>query len=172
MQIRDRIKKFTRLKASEIKPHASNWRSHPQAQQDALRGVLAEVGIAGALLVRELPGGGYGLIDGHMRADVSPDTEWPVLVLDVDEAEAKKLLLTIDPIGAMAEANATALDALLREVETGSEALAEMLAELAKDAGLYGDLQEPPEEFGDVDETIPVNCTCPKCGYQWSDGKQ
>ena len=45
-----------------------------------MRGVLAEIGIADALLARETPEG-LMLIDGHLRADVSPDSEWPVLVL-------------------------------------------------------------------------------------------
>lgn len=150
MKIRDRIKELRRVKASEILPNPKNWRTHPQAQQDALRGVLAEVGIADALLCRDTPAG-LMLIDGHMRADTSPDTEWPVLVLDVDEAEADKLLATFDPLADMAVADPAKLDALLREIDTGSEALQEMLAELAKDAGLYktpevneDDVPEPP----------------------------
>jgi len=48
MQIRDRIKELRRVKASELKPSPRNWRSHPQGQQDALRGVLAEIGYASA----------------------------------------------------------------------------------------------------------------------------
>jgi hypothetical protein len=45
MNIRDRIKELRRVKASELRPSPKNWRTHPQAQQDALRGVLAEIGI-------------------------------------------------------------------------------------------------------------------------------
>ncbi|MCP4549634.1 MAG: hypothetical protein GY835_24530, partial [bacterium] len=57
MMIRDRIKELRRVKASELRPHPANWRTHPKAQQDALRGVLAEIGYADALLCRELPDG-------------------------------------------------------------------------------------------------------------------
>jgi DNA modification methylase len=152
MKLRDRIKDFRRVPASEILPNPKNWRTHPQAQQDALRGVLAEVGIADALLVRETPAG-LQLIDGHLRADTAPDAEWPCLVLDVDDAEADKLLATVDPLAAMAETDSAKLDELLREIDTGSEALQEMLADLAKDAGLYktgeveeDEVPEPPEE--------------------------
>ena len=53
MKIRDRIKSLRRVKASELIPNPDNWRKHPQAQQDALRGILAEVGYVDALLVRE-----------------------------------------------------------------------------------------------------------------------
>jgi DNA modification methylase len=140
MKLRDRIRELRRVKASELRPNPKNWRTHPQAQQDALRGVLAEVGIADALLARELDDGSLMLVDGHLRADTDPSTEWPVLILDVSEAEA--------------EADPVKLDELLREIDTGSEALQKMLAELADDAGLYkgngevveDEVPEPPVE--------------------------
>ena len=82
MRIRDRIKELRRVPAKDLIPHPRNWRVHPQAQQDALRGILAEVGYADALLVRETEQG-LQLIDGHLRAETTPDQEVPVLVLDV-----------------------------------------------------------------------------------------
>jgi len=67
-----------------------------------------------ALLARELPDGALELIDGHLRAETTPDQEVPVLVLDVTEEEAAKLLAVIDPLGAMAEANQQALGGAAR----------------------------------------------------------
>ena len=153
MKLRDRIKELRRVKASDILPNPANWRTHPKAQQDAMRGILAEVGIADALLVRETPAG-LQLIDGHLRADVSPDSEWPVLVLDVDDKEAAKLLATFDPLSAMAETDPEKLRELLRQIDVDSEALQQMLAELADEAGLQDDGVEiiedevpaPPDE--------------------------
>jgi DNA modification methylase len=147
VKIRDRIKEFRRVPASELVPNPKNWRTHPKKQQDALRGILSEIGYAGALLARETDQG-LMLIDGHLRAETTPDQEVPCLILDVDEAEANKLLATIDPVGAMAEYDASKLDELLREVDTGSEALQRMLADLATDAGLYqdGDSKEVVED--------------------------
>lgn len=133
MKIRDRIKELRRVKASELHPNPKNWRTHPKQQLDALRGILAEVGFAGAELARELPDGSLQLIDGHARAEIAGDAEIPVLVLDVTESEADKILVTFDPLGAMAEADASKLTDLLSEVQTGSQALADMLTQLAKD---------------------------------------
>ena len=79
MRIRDRVKELRRVKASELLPNPKNWRVHPPAQADAMRGVLAEIGYADALLVRETSDG-LMLIDGHLRAEVTPDMEVPVLV--------------------------------------------------------------------------------------------
>jgi len=150
MNIRDRIKDLRRVPANELRPNPRNWRTHPEKQLDAIRGVLAEVGFAGAELARELDDGTLELIDGHARAEVAGTAEVPVLVLDVDEAEANKILATFDPIGAMAESDAAKLDAVLRDVDTGSEALQEMLADLADDADLY--LDDEPEV---VEDEVP-----------------
>jgi DNA modification methylase len=155
MNIRNRVKALRNVRAGDLVPNPKNWRAHPKAQQDALRGILAEVGYADALLARELDDGRLMLVDGHLRAETTPEQEVPVLVLDLNEAEADKLLLSLDPLAALAETNAVALDALLREVDTGSEALQQMYADLADAADLYKDgekdivedeVPEPPAE--------------------------
>jgi hypothetical protein len=151
--IRDRIKELRRVRASELRPSPRNWRLHPPAQQAALAGVLAEVGYADALLARELADGSLELIDGHLRAETTPDQIVPVLVLDVNEAEANKILLTHDPLAAMAEADRVQLDALLREVDTGSGALEAMLCELARDAGVLPENEADAERL--LDTALP-----------------
>ena len=142
MNIRNRVKELRYVPASQLQPNPKNWRTHPEGQQNALRGILAEVGIAGAVLARETPEGGLMLIDGHLRAETLGNADVPVLVLDVNEAEADKLLATIDPLGAMAEADADKLRELLEEVETASEALADMFTELAEEAGILDGLND------------------------------
>lgn len=151
MHIRDRIKDFRRVPAATLKPNPLNWRAHPQHQQDALRGVLAEIGYAGALIARELDDGTLELIDGHLRAETTPDQDVPVLVLDVDEREAKYLLATIDPLGALAEQNAEILGALLQDVSSGSPAVQEMLA------GLYEAEAQIEETFEKAPEDVQAN---------------
>ena len=159
MKIRDRIKEFKRVKASEILPNPKNWRTHPKAQKEALKGLLAEIGFAGAVLARETDQG-LMLIDGHLRTETAADAEIPVLILDVDENEADKILLTFDPISAMANADAVALDNLLREVQTSNEAVANMLTELAKEAGVIN-IEKEIEDFSDSEEQIfNVLVTC------------
>lgn len=104
---------------------------HPAAQQEAMRGMLAEIGYADALLVRERDGGTLELIDGHLRAELSPASEVPVLVLDLDDNEAAQLLALHDPLAAMAATDQKLLDDLLAEVETRNEALRKQLDALA-----------------------------------------
>ena len=172
--MRDRIKAFRRVPASELRPNPKNWRTHPASQQDALRGILAEVGVADAALARELPDGSLMLVDGHLRVETLAGGEVPVLILDVTEAEADKLLATLDPLAAMADSDAAKLDELLRNVDTGSEALQQLMASTASEAGLYqpidGPTAEQPEsstEEIDIDE-FDLQHKCPKCGFEFN----
>jgi hypothetical protein len=161
MKIRDRIKAFRRVKASELRPHPKNWRIHSSAQQDALRGVLAEIGYAGALLARELSDGSLELIDGHLRAETTPDMEVPVLILDLDADEAMKLLALHDPLAGMAEANEAMLAELIGQIETESDAVQSLLD------SMLGDSDAQDEETGselnkevDIPEAFQVVIEC------------
>lgn len=129
LTIRDRVVELRRVKASELVLHPGNWRRHPKAQRKAMLGVLKEIGYAGALLAREDADGKLHLIDGHLRADVTSTQEVPVLVLDVDENEARKLLAVYDPIGDLAVADQVALASLLDPLRE-SEDLAALVSEL------------------------------------------
>jgi len=125
MKIRDRIKSLRRVKAGDLLPNPKNWRTHPADQQEAMRGVLAKIGFADAVLARETPDG-LMLIDGHLRAEVAPDSKVPVLILDVDEAEADILLATLDPLCGMALQDTDKLKSLVGDLAGEGISLAEM----------------------------------------------
>jgi hypothetical protein len=101
--IRNRIKAHRRVRACDLVPHEWNYRLHPQQQRAALKALYRTVGFARSLLAYELPDGRLKLIDGHLRRDLDPDLEVDVEVLDVSDEEARQLLLSIDPLAALAE---------------------------------------------------------------------
>src|SRR5438132_11197752 len=101
--IRNRIKDHRRVRAGDLVPHELNFRLHPEMQKAALEALYREVGFARSLLAYELPDGRLKLIDGHLRRDVDPNMEVEVEILDVTEEEARTLLLSIDPLAALAE---------------------------------------------------------------------
>jgi hypothetical protein len=169
-KIRDRIKELIRVKASELRASGMNWRLHGDQQKAAMRGILDEVGFVSGLIAFRDKRGKLTLIDGHLRKEISGDELVPVQVVDLTEAEAKKILATFDPIGAMATSNAEALETLLAGVKIESEGVTKMLAELADAAGL-NQVPNAPDAFPTVDETISTDHTCPKCGYAWSGGQ-
>lgn len=120
------------LDAATLAANPKNWRRHPPNQIAALKGVLAEVGWAGALLYNERTG---RLIDGHARKDVTtPGEKVPVLIGSWSEAEEATIQASLDPLAAMATADSEKLDALLREVSVSDEALLSLFSELAEQA--------------------------------------
>ena len=135
---RNRVVEFRRIPAADISPNPKNFRVHPQNQRDAFRGLMDEVGFAGAELCyySERNDGRLTLIDGAMRLEELPTAELPCLITDLTDAEADKLLACFDPLAAMASVDAAALAELLRAVETGNQELAAMLTELAEDNGI------------------------------------
>ena len=165
-EIRDRIVELRRVPARELVANPKNWRRHPQRQAEALRGVLAEIGYADALIARETPDG-LTLIDGHLRAETTPEALVPVLVVDVTEVEADKLLATLDPLAAMAETDAQALAELLETVKAESDAVRDLLDSIAQDAGIQPPPFEPlDEETNQLDRLASVKC--PQCGHEFT----
>lgn len=152
---RNRIRQHVRVRAGDLVPHELNPRRHPEAQRAALAALYAEIGFARSLLAYELPDGRLKLIDGHLRAAMNPDQEVDVEVLDVNDAEARTLLLSIDPLAQLADHDQAVLDRLRQVTDTASDALANLWASLgqaqaATDAGLAAARERPqviPEQY-------------------------
>ena len=103
-----------------LNPH--NWRVHPEAQLKALRAMIGQVGYAGAVLLNETTG---NLIDGHARVQSAPEGEsLPVLVGRWTAEQERQILVSLDPLAAMAQAD--------------SEKLAELTAGMEFDGDLAG----------------------------------
>ncbi len=151
MKVRDRIKELRRVPASELLPNPKNWRTHPVAQQDALKGVLAEIGYADALIARETPDG-LMLVDGHLRAETTPDAEVPVLVLDINEAEADLMLATLDPLATMAGRDEGRLSELLESVTSSDYSLTDMINGILNNGIAPLDWADVLEQGGDTTE--------------------
>lgn len=136
-----------------------NWRIHPKAQREALTGVLSEVGWVQSVIVNRTTG---NVIDGHARIEealkLGDETPVPFVEVELSEDEEQKILLTLDPISAMAAADKQNLDALLQDVSTASSAVADMLTELAEKNGLEygatigGDLEDVEPQVDRADE--------------------
>lgn len=160
-QFRDRIKSLRRVRAGDLLANRNNWRTHPEKQRAAMRGVLSEIGFAGAVIARETKSGEIEIIDGHLRADIDPEQLVPVLITDLSEHEAQKLLLVYDPIGDLAGTDAANLRLVFDAVQFKSEDLAALVTELAEEAGLI-DLTEDAADDGPTvaDEVLQIVVDC------------
>lgn len=118
-----RIREHRKIRASELLVHPLNPRIHPDAQKSALTAILNEIGFARSLLAYETPEGKLQLIDGHLRKELFHDQEVMVEILDVNEQEANALLLSLDPLAALAQFDSPTLESLRKAASTQSEAL-------------------------------------------------
>jgi ParB-like chromosome segregation protein Spo0J len=134
MSVRNRIVRHVRVRASDLVPHEMNPRRHGEEQRQALKALYDEIGFARSLLAYELPDGRLKLIDGHLRAELSPDLELDVEVLDVNDAEARALLLSIDPLAQLASYDATVLEELRQITSTDSDVLRDLWQAIAASA--------------------------------------
>src|SRR5271154_5937398 len=101
--IRNCIKCHRRVRAGDLIPHELNFRGHGEAQRQALGALYRDIGFARSLLAYETQSGQLKLIDGHLRRDMDPNMEVDVEILDVNDEEARALLLSIDPLAELAE---------------------------------------------------------------------
>jgi hypothetical protein len=150
---RNRIVRHVRVRAGELVPHELNPRVHSDAQRRALEMLYDEIGFARSLLAYPLADGRLKLIDGHLRATMNPEQEVEVEVLDVNDAEARALLLAIDPLAQLAGYEAATLEKLRGFVEADSAAIKSLwqtlkeASERTKRALARNDAEEPTEQF-------------------------
>lgn len=155
--IRNRIKCHRRVRAGELVPHEWNFRTHPDLQRKALHALYEQVGFARSLLAYELPDGRLKLLDGHLRRDLTPDMEVDVEVLDITDEEARVLLLSLDPLAALAETQSE-LRARLEDL-TPVDAPALKAAWSAAAQALLGD-DRPTRYINNFPEQFLVLVTC------------
>jgi hypothetical protein len=144
--MRNRIVRHVRVRAGDLVPHELNPRVHSDAQRRALALLYEEIGFARSLLAYPLADGRLKLIDGHLRASMTPDEMLDVEVLDVNEAEARALLLAIDPLAQLAGYEADTLDKLREIVEADSAAIKSLWSTLQDAAARTKRAMEKPGE--------------------------
>jgi hypothetical protein len=135
--IRNRVIERRRMRASELRAHPQNARRHPDTQGRSLEAIVREVGQVGELYAyrSEKLCGALTLLDGHLRLERFPDSEWDIAITDLTDAEAALMLASRDRVTELAEWDAASLDGLLQQVTTTDGDITELLSQLAEEAG-------------------------------------
>lgn len=139
----------------QLLANPKNFRIHPKNQQDALSGVLNEIGWIQSVIVNQRTG---FVIDGHLRVALAishGDAEMPVVYVDLSDEEEALALASIDPISAMAAVDKELLDSLLRDVSSADAGVQQMLSDLAEKNGLHFGGEVEPGEGGDEFDATP-----------------
>jgi hypothetical protein len=149
----------------QLLANPANWRLHPDNQQQALAGAIDDIGFIRSVTVNRTTG---CVLDGHLRVTLAARSgvdSLPVEYVELSEAEEAEALLTLDPIGAMAAADKTKLDELMRSVQSDDARVQQMIADLAQKEMLL-----IPDEFPEYDESVENDVEyleCPECGHRW-----
>jgi len=133
------------IEAGTLADNPSNWRRHSQEQLQSIRELLddPEVGWAGVCLFNERTG---RLIDGHARKSVvDPKTPVPMLVGNWSEEAERKILATLDPVGAMALGDAAAYQALVESVQADGLWVRDLLQTTLRDLDSQAAAAEDPD---------------------------
>src|ERR1017187_229609 len=141
----------------QLLANPANWRIHPHAQEQALMGILDEVGWVQRVIVNTRTG---FVLDGHLRVATAishGEKRIPVLYVDLSEEEEKKVLLTIDPLSAMAGVDSAKLEELLKEVSIESDGLRSGIEKYAKDAGVSVDGEQAVDAEAKTDVAEELN---------------
>jgi hypothetical protein len=162
-RFKSRIKEHRKVKASLLTPHPLNPRTHGEGQRSALRALLDEVGLARSLLAYEDEEWGLTLIDGHLRQEELDDQVVEVEVLDVTREEAEKLLISMDPLAALAGFDTERLDILRTRVATDNDALKTLWANVDRASREVEQIldekkkkdRNPAEGEREVDQSLP-----------------
>ena len=129
-----------------------NWRIHPLNQQNALKGVLEEVGWVQQVIVNKRTG---NLIDGHLRCQLAAregNTTIPVVYVDVSEEEEALILSTLDPIAGMAATDKEKLNELFQSFNSDNENVQKLISEIAENNGV---LNISNDKWADAFEKLP-----------------
>ena len=153
-----------------------NYRSHPPEQQAVLQESLRRFGVFRNVVAR--PDGtilaGHGIL---AAAQAEGLTEFPCVVFDGTDEEARALMVADNEQARLAQDDADQLSQLLEALQadglmqvTGhdDESLQALLEQVAAQAPPTGFV---PPEFREFDENIDTSgiqtVTCPECGHEF-----
>jgi hypothetical protein len=127
---------------------------------------LAEVGWVAEVTVNRTTG---HVVDGHLRIELAlarKEPSVPVTYVELSEDEERLVLASLDPLTAMAEAEASKLAELLEGLDPGDAALRALLDNLARDNDLESLRRGlvDPDEVPDLPEPSEVYVQPGICG--------
>jgi ParB-like chromosome segregation protein Spo0J len=157
--------RYAMVATADVHPHPRNARL---GDVDAIAESIEALGFFGVIVVHEQTGD--ILIGSHryLAAQQSGIAELPALLVDCDDATARRIMLADNAIGDLATWD---VDALVDELQqlaaepgallTGTGFSVDQLADMLR-------RQAAPPGFPEHGAGDPTDFCCPSCGYEWS----
>lgn len=164
----------TQLQIADLVPDPHNRRTHTPRNLDMIASALKAVGSGRSIVIDEhnevIAGNGVVLAaaEGGLSklriVDVDGDELVAVRRAGLTDAQKRDMAIFDNRTAELAEWNTAQLAADL----ANGEDLAAFFLPAELEALLHPASGRHPVEFAAVDESIPIEHTCPKCGYKWS----
>jgi DNA modification methylase len=123
--------------ASQLLANPFNHRRHPDKQRKAVAASIREIGFVKSVIVNRTTG---HVIDGHERIMQAlaqgDDTMVDVEYVELSEEKEKLALLILDKTSELATVDNASLEALVGDVQTAEQDLADLITEMSQEAGL------------------------------------
>lgn len=173
----------------QLLANPNNWRIHPRSQQEALTGLLSQVGWVQDVIVNKRTG---HIVDGHLRVELAltrEETTIPVVYVDLSVEEEALVLASLDPLAALAVTDHQMLAELIEGLTIESPDLDAMLAAAADPGTRTGQFTASTPSQEDIDKRAReieeafqkkqlemlaqlINLVCPECGAEFSASAQ
>ena len=162
------------LPLGSMTPLQGDLKTLSKANAARLKKEILEPGFSEPISVWQNEGTTY-ILNGHQRVVVLNAMEaegytippLPIARIeaaDLEEARRKILALTSQ----YGEITGEGLSSFLAETELTLPEVEASFRFPEIELQEFANTQEPPEEFPPVDEDLPTEHRCPKCGYEWS----
>ena len=160
------------LKTTDLVPYARNAKKHSEEQVGQIAGSIREFGFNNPVLIDG--GKPSGIIAGHGRVLAAQKLgmeKVPCVRLEHLTDVQKRAYILAD--NRLAETGGGwDMDMLKLELEELGDLDVDLDAlGFGDDFDTGNDEEQPPDDFAEVDENIPTEHECPKCGYKWSGGQ-
>ena len=165
--------KIESIEISKLIPYARNARTHSQEQVAQIAASIREFGFTNPVLIDAQD----GIIAGHGRVlaamKLSLDSVPCILLEHLTEIQKRAYIIADNKLALNAEWDEEML-ALeiqgLKEEDFNIDLLGFDEKELKRMLAFGIDDETPPADFKEVDENIPTEHKCPRCGYVYSGG--
>lgn len=127
--VQNRIVGHEEVSPDQLLANPRNFRVHTEAQKVVLAGTLETIGYVEEVLVNRTTG---HIVNGHLRvvdALARGQPTVPVAYIEVSLEDEKVLLLTLDPLAALAREDDDVLAALSAEAQSDSDDVNEFIAD-------------------------------------------
>jgi hypothetical protein len=178
---RSRIVGEGHVDPNELLANPANWRVHPKRQEKALEAILDRVGWVKNVIVNRSSG---HVVDGHLRvrlAQARNEVEVPVVYVELDEAEERIVLGSLDPIASLAATDSAALQGLAAQIDPlANHEISTLIRELAgvQDAHHHLPTQDSIDRRADELEhrydgntQRTFETQCPHCDHEFAFGR-